>query len=133
MEYLEFKERTIAILQDWFQALENGTAEYRNPDPRFVRPNDKPPYTDEEVDRVIAALDEEIDGEIQRNKSHWAAKGIQIGSAFARLAPLQRRALVEDLARVVAQWQREEKAQKALSPEEEARIFGIAPQETEVA
>lgn len=115
MTYEEFKAATIAVLEDWFQALEDGTAEYRFPDPRFVRPSKPPlseeeytqkplpPYTDEDVDRIVAAIDEEIQGEIARNTTHWRAKGIQTDSGFLRLGPLQRRALVEELARVAAQ------------------------------
>lgn len=86
---------TVAVLEDWYLAIENGTVQYRFP-------GGTSSYSDEDIDRIIAAIDEEIDGEIERNKPHWSAKGIYRGSGFVRLAQLQKRALVEDVARAVA-------------------------------
>jgi hypothetical protein len=94
---------TIGVLEDWYQAVENGSASYRFPSA------DGDPRSDDDIDRIIAAIDEEIDGEIERNQSHWNAKGIFRGSGFIRLQPLQRRALVEDLARAVAAAKEEER------------------------
>jgi hypothetical protein len=85
---------TVAVLEDWYLAIENGTVQYRFP-------GGASSYSDEDIDRIIAAIDEEIDGEIERNKPHWSAKGIFRGSGFVRLASLQKRALVEDVARAV--------------------------------
>ncbi len=86
---------TVAVLEDWYLAMESGAAQYRFP-------GGAGSYTDEDIDRIIEAIDEEIDGEIDRNKPHWNAKGIYRGSGFIRLERLQRRALVEDVARAVA-------------------------------
>src|SRR2546428_11950060 len=93
---------TVGVLEEWYQAIENGSAPYRFPSA------DGEPRSDDDIDRIIAAIDEEIDGEIERNQSHWNAKGIFRGSGFIRLHPLQRRALVEDLARAVEAAKEEE-------------------------
>ena len=95
-----FITRTIGVLEDWYLAMENGVALYRFPSAGAGTSA----YSDAEIDRIIAAVDEEIDGEIERNKHHWNAKGIFRGCGFAQLAPLQRRALVEDLGRAVAEF-----------------------------
>ena len=83
------------ILEDWFQAIEDGTAEHRLPDPTFVTPPGRPEITDGLVDELIRELDREIDTDA------LATRGKQFGadasSEFHRLAHPQRVALVQQL------------------------------------
>lgn len=84
-----------ACLQDWFLALEDGTAGYRLPDPDYQRSRDRPPWTEDELDRLVRDIDAEIDQEVTR------APGIgthsTMGPGFQRLEPAQRLALAQGL------------------------------------
>ena len=88
-------DAVFAILEDWFQAIEDGTAEHRLPDPTLVPPPGRPEITDGLVDEFIKELDREIDTDA------LAIRGKQFGadasSEFHRLAHPQRVALVQQL------------------------------------
>lgn len=87
----------VSVLHDWFRAMEEGTHTSRFPDPNYIRRNNRPPWTDEEVDKVIEALDHEIRYEMDQRPNYWAERGYDIPTDFSRLDKLQRRALVEQV------------------------------------
>src|SRR5579885_1490737 len=52
------------LLEDWFLAMEDGTAVFRQPDPNYQRSGGRPTWTEEELDRLMRDLDAEIDQEV---------------------------------------------------------------------
>ena len=103
---IEYTDETIAVftvLRDWLHAMEAGTAEYRLPDPDYVRPNGKPPFTEAQLtDLVEVALDEYFE---QTANANYAlnTRGIwhDAGPEFRRLGAAQRLALAQELERVI--------------------------------
>lgn len=95
-----FQERVIPLLQRWYNAMQDGSASYWFPSSQYIGKA----YTDADVDRIIAAIDQEISQEIARSQGHWAAKGITVAASFTGLEHLQRRALVEEVAGIAEQW-----------------------------
>ena len=92
-------DAVFAILEDWFQAIEDGTAEHRLPDPAFVPPPGRTEITDGLVDEFIRELDREIDTDALASRGkHF---GADASSEFHRLAHPQRAALVQQLMGVV--------------------------------
>ena len=89
----------IFLLDDWLQAMENGTAHLRLPDPTYVRPNGKPAWTQDDLDTLIRDLDAEIDQEVTRLPG--TSVGAQAGPGFSRLALPQRLALAQHLETVL--------------------------------
>src|SRR5437016_5161755 len=88
----------IAYLQDCFEKLERGDEHLILGDPFYQRPDGKPPLTDDEVDKVIAAIDEEFTFEIGTYPGyHRNRSGASAPSDFHRLSPRARRAMVEGL------------------------------------
>lgn len=79
-----------AILQRWFEAMENGTAIYHKPNPLYPVH-----FTTEQVNEVIRKLDLSFDYE------RWLFGYYQAGPDFHRLAPEQRLALVQELHAVL--------------------------------
>lgn len=89
-----------AVLQDWFDALQNGSAHYRLPDANYQRPQGKPPWTDEDLDRLM----KEIDNYVWEQRSwaeHQHHATYDAGPAYARLRPPQRLAFAQDLERAL--------------------------------
>ena len=82
------------VLQRWFVALEDGTAQLWVPDDR-PRRNGKPLWTEEELDALIAGIDRLIDREIHRTPG--TVVHADAGADFWRLAPAQRLALAQEL------------------------------------
>jgi len=88
----------IAYLQDCFEKLDRGEEHLILGDPFYQRANDKPPLTDEEVDKVIAAIDEEFAFEIGTYPGyHRNRSGANAPADFRRMSPRSRRAMVEGL------------------------------------
>ena len=89
-----------AVLRDWFLALEDGTAQYRMPDPSYVRP----PGTDEWTDARLDALLREID-EYTFRQASWVKtnRGMEFdtGPGYLRLGAAQRVAMAQDLERAI--------------------------------
>jgi len=87
------------ILESWFLAIENGTADHRLPDPSFEPPEGRPPMSEALVEEFIIELDREIDTDA------FGFQGLKYGadasSEFHRLAFPQRLALVQQLMTVV--------------------------------
>ena len=84
-----------AILEDWFQALEDGTAGHRLPDPTFTSPSGRPAITETLVEEFINELDREIDTDAfgVQGKKYKADASCE----FHRLAYPQRVALIQHL------------------------------------
>ncbi len=91
------KEAEITMAyQQAFDALEDGTVDHLTPDPFYVRGGDLPPLSDADVDRFIAALDEEYDVEISHHLDHHLDRsGATERTELHRLPPLARRWLAE--------------------------------------
>ena len=92
------------VLQGWFEALEQGTAHLRLPDPAYQRRGNKPFWTPEELETLIEAIDTRIDRELS-----WAGKNKQMmctaGSGFHRLELPQRLAMAQALDAVLAEYE----------------------------
>ncbi len=88
-------EAVFGILEDWFSAVEDGTAHHRLPDPGFVPPPGRPAITEELVEGLIADLDREMDIDAfgVQGRKYEADASCQ----FHRLAYPQRVALVHQL------------------------------------
>lgn len=93
----------IFLLDDWLQAMENGTAHLRMPDPNYVRPGGKPAWTEEELDTLIHDIDAEVDQEVHR--APGTTVGAKAGPGFARLMVPQRLALAQQLEMMLEQHQ----------------------------
>lgn len=89
------------LLDDWALAMDAGTAHLRRPDPDYVRPEGKEPWTEDELDRMMRAIDAEIDQEV--NRAPGTSVGAKAGPEFHRLAVPQRLALAQQLADTIAQ------------------------------
>ena len=86
----------IELLDDWFEALEDGSAGQRLPRPDYPKS-----WTDAQLDQLVAMV---IDDYVERQRS-WATQkhGIAYRAhcGFDRLAPPQRLALAQDLQDVM--------------------------------
>lgn len=97
-----------AVLRDWFVALQDGSAEYRLPDPTYQRPEGKEPWTDERLDSLVRGLDTYVweqrfwatgnhhKGDVESGQCWYDA-----GPGYERLTPAQRVAFAQDLERAV--------------------------------
>ncbi len=96
---LEQVRAVFVILEDWFQALEDGTVEHRLPDPTFTSPSGRPAITDTLVEEFINGLDREMDTDAfgAQGKKYQADASCQ----FHRLAYPQRVALTQELMGVL--------------------------------
>ena len=92
-------DAVFAILEDWFQAIENGTAHHRLPDPSFVPPPGRPPITEVQVEEFIKELDREIDTDALASRGRFY--GADASSEFHRLAYPQQVALVQQLMTIL--------------------------------
>lgn len=88
-------EAMIFLLDDWFAALEAGTAHLRMPDPSYQRPRGQALWTEEDLDTLVRDIDAEIDQEVNRAPGTFA--GAKAGPDFKRLATPQRLALAQQL------------------------------------
>src|SRR3954471_4657646 len=96
-----YHAETTWAVQTVFEALESGQADHLAPDPFFVRAEGKPTFSDEDVDRIIAALDEEYDHEMSMYSVwHRNRSGATAQTELRRLPPLARRYLVELLDQI---------------------------------
>ena len=92
-------EALIFILEDWTVALEQGGAIHRLPDPAYVRPSGKAPWTEEELDTIVRNIDAEIGREVTTTPG--TSVGAQAGPELHRLAYPQRRALAQQLEQTI--------------------------------
>ena len=90
-------KRVIGILQDWFEAMEEGTANHRQPSIGCT-------VTDEQANRLIALIDDSFESEITKYPEYWAnRKQVDEPPQFSRLDLHARRALAEDLHNVLVE------------------------------
>ncbi len=87
--------RVVMILSSWFRAMEDGTAVLRLPNPAYVRPEGKPDWTEEHLEKFIKALDDDI--QTEAGTSPGTKMGATAGPGFSRLTWPQRLALVQEL------------------------------------
>jgi hypothetical protein len=98
---------TIDYLQDVLERLDTGREHEILADPYYVRPHGKAPYTDEQVDRVIAAIDSEFYTEISEQATyHRNRSGANATPDFWRLSQPARRAVVEGLEAIKTRHQK---------------------------
>lgn len=109
---LDFIEENLApwkraiheVLDEWFEAMEDGSAFSRIPDLTYTRPNGKPTWTDEQLENLVCvAIDEYVD-----QQRSWVQfnRGITTDThcGFDRLGTNQRIALAQDLERVFTKY-----------------------------
>lgn len=101
----------VAFMQDCFAKMDRGEEDMILADPYFERPGGKPPLTDEEIDRIITAIDSEFTHEITNYLDyHRNRSGANTAPEFARMSPTARRAMVEGIEAIMEQHaQRQEK------------------------
>lgn len=93
----------MALLQDWFEAMEQDKARYRSPDPEYVRSGGKPPWTEAELETLVKEIDREIDQEVKR--APGTSTGSKAGPGFQRLAVGERLALAQQLDALIVQYE----------------------------
>jgi len=100
-EGVELRDMTIEVvdyLQDVLEKLDAGMESHILADPFYERVDGKPPFTDEQVDKVIDAIDAEFAVEISLYPGyHKGRSGANTTPDFWRLGPSARRAVVEGL------------------------------------
>jgi len=91
-----------AWLQHCYELLEAGDEDRILSDPWYERADGAPPLTDDEVDAVIDALDQEYEYELGTYPEyHRNRSGANSLPEFRRLSPRARRAMVEGIDRIV--------------------------------
>lgn len=102
-EYRELEQEqariVFEVLEEWFKALEDGSASNRFPDHRFVSPVDRPEITEELVGQLIAGLDREM--EIDAFDRQGKKFGATAATEFCRLDYPQRLALTQRLIEIL--------------------------------
>ena len=92
----------VFLLDDWLNAIDTGMAHLRLPDPNYVRPRGKAPWTTQELDTLIRNIDAEIDQEVTR--APGTSVGAKAGPCFHRLDLPQRLALAQHLEQMLEQY-----------------------------
>ena len=93
------------VLEDWFWAMEEGTAEDRQPDPYYIDPAGKV-----WIDSLVEDLIKRVDDYFTLQVKSWANPaaynvnkvGADAGPDFGRLGMNQKYALMQDLQRAIA-------------------------------
>jgi len=100
-EGVELRDETLEVidyLQEILKKLDAGLETHILGDPFYQREDGKPPFTDEQVDRVINAIDAEFAIEISLYPGyHKGRSGANTTPDFWRLGPSARRVVVEGL------------------------------------
>jgi len=92
----------ISFMQDCFDKMERGEEDLILADPYFERPNGKPPLSEDEIDRIIAAIDSEFSHEITNYLDyHRNRSGANFAPEFSRMSPRARRAMVEGIEAIM--------------------------------
>ena len=101
IQHLSEQDKAIhAVLQDWFDALQDGSAHKRMPDPGYQRPEGAEPWTNGRLATLLTEIDEytwKQAGWVQsvRHETYDAGPG------YMRLGHAQRVALAQDLERAI--------------------------------
>ncbi len=89
-------------IQHCYELLEAGEEDRIMSDPFYERADGKPQLTDEEIDAVIAALDQEYAYELGTYPGyHRNRSGANSLPEFNRMSPRARRAMVEGIDRII--------------------------------
>ena len=80
------------LVEDWFLAMEDGTADSRYPDPNWAQPGDREPLSQELADRIIEEMEEDFLIE-ERRMLNMGKKPPE----FSRLAPHARMAFAQQI------------------------------------
>jgi hypothetical protein len=100
-EGVELRDETLEVidyLQEVLQKLDAGLENHILGDPFYQRAEGKDPFTDEQIDRVINAIDAEFAIEISLYPGyHRGRSGANTTPDFWRLSPSARRVVVEGL------------------------------------
>jgi hypothetical protein len=90
-------------IQRCYELLDAGDEDRILSDPFYERANGKPPLTDDEIDAVIKALDDEYAHELGTYPGyHRNRSGATALPEFHRMSPRARRAMVEGIDRIVS-------------------------------
>jgi hypothetical protein len=96
---LEFTE----WIQHCYALLEAGEEDRIISDPWYERTDGRPPLSDEEIDRVVAALDKEYEYELGTYPGyHRNRSGANALPEFHRMSSRARRAMVEGIDRIIS-------------------------------
>ena len=94
----EHIQEVIAVYEDWFQAIEDGTASQRLPDPNGKR------FSTKEVDDFINTIDQLFEYEVRMNSDYHGRVGMQTRGKpmnhpadFNRLEGASREAFMQDI------------------------------------
>ena len=102
-EYRELEQHqaraVFTLLEDWYQAMDDGSAGNRLPDPAFIVPKGRPEITEDLVERTIAEIDLEL--EIDAFDRQGKKFGANAATAFRRLEYPQKLALTQMLINVL--------------------------------
>jgi hypothetical protein len=104
--YLGLFERAVhRVLEDWMEAIEDGTATQRLPRPNYTRPDGKPLWTEAQLEELVG---EAIDDYVDRQRD-WMRRNRNIATdsdpGYRRLDGPQRLALAQDLLEVCVQFE----------------------------
>lgn len=89
--------RVIGVLQEWYDAIEEGTANYRLPSAGC-------PISDEQADALIQVIDQFFVDEYTEYNEYWTKRMlVDAPPEFSRLEITARKALAEDLYSVLAE------------------------------
>ena len=96
----EIENNTINVLQEWFDSLEDGTANTRTPDFNY-----EIYFSDAEINELINKIDNEFSNELTKNYKYWnEIMSISQPPRFFRLEGGTRLAFVQDLHKEVKDW-----------------------------
>ena len=90
----DYDKRVFEVLCRYFEALESGQVDNIMSSPTFG-------WDDAKVDEFIATIDEEFDTEVHTNNHLW--RDYDAGPGYGRLPQRAKRALCEELERVVSE------------------------------
>jgi hypothetical protein len=90
-------------IQHCYDLLEAGQEDRIISDPWYERADGRPPLTEEEINRVVEALDKEYEYELGTYPGyHRNRSGANALPEFHRMSPRARRAMVEGIDRIIA-------------------------------
>lgn len=101
IQHLSEQDQAIhAVLQDWFEAMQHGTAKNRKPDPTYKRPEGAEPWTNGRLAKLLTEIDE-----YTFRQAAWVKQvrheTYDAGPGYMRLGHAQRVALAQDLERAI--------------------------------
>jgi hypothetical protein len=95
-------EAVIETAEEWFQAMQNGTANLRLPDPSYRR------FTQQECDEFIEWLDDYFTHQVEDYGSYFIPRGCLYPADWKRIEGGSREAFLQDLKKALAKFGNEE-------------------------